>query len=36
LLASVMRDRIRRNPAPLLGGLLGIVLLRRFRRRRRA
>jgi hypothetical protein len=34
LLASVMWGRIRLNPAPLLGGLLGIALLRRFRRRR--
>jgi carbon monoxide dehydrogenase subunit G len=35
LLASVVKERIRRNPAPLIGGLLAIVLLRRFRRRRR-
>ena len=34
LLASVMWDRIRRNPAPLVGGVLAILLLAHFRRRR--
>jgi carbon monoxide dehydrogenase subunit G len=34
LLAPVIWGRIRRNPAPLVGGVVAILLLRHFRRRR--